>query len=146
MQEDSDPTWAIDLMCILAAVNLMMELLHIVALDRMACEKFRTNTVFRRGRGSLQTSGCLVSASADGTMFILTFIIVDCQIYFGIHIAFYVYGLPMGRAYRWFVFSSIFSALDWALSLKRFVSLRCRKQPNRRAARVHSSRQPIGRR
>jgi hypothetical protein len=55
-------------------------------------------------------------------MFILTLIITDCGFVFGIHIIFYVYNLPMGYAFYCFIFSIIFSIIDWGFSLKRFVS------------------------
>jgi hypothetical protein len=62
-------------------------------------------------------------------MFILTFIITDCGIVFSVHIVSCVYKLPMGYAYYCFIFSIIFSIIDWGLSLKRVVSkLRTKKK------------------
>ncbi len=52
----------------------------------------------------------------------LTFIITDCGIVFGLHIVAYAYELPMDYAYYCFILSIICSIIDWGCSLKRLVS------------------------
>jgi hypothetical protein len=56
------------------------------------------------------------------SMLVVSCLINNCGIVFGIHIVSYVYQLPMGYAYYCFMFAIVFNFIDWACSLKRFVS------------------------
>ncbi|CAF1297724.1 unnamed protein product [Adineta steineri] len=102
--DDLDPTWLVDLACVLGMINLFMEIIYNI-INSFTAMNTDTTTIFQE------------------IMFFLTFIVTDCEITFGIHILLYAYALPMGYAYQFFIFSIIFSLIDWGFSLKRFINV-----------------------
>ncbi|UJR21624.1 hypothetical protein I4U23_024702 [Adineta vaga] len=68
-------------------------------------------------RGTVQITTIL-----QGMMFILTFIITDCEILFVILVASNMYRFTIYYALPYFIFSAIFSFVEWILSLKRFTT------------------------
>ncbi|CAF0852493.1 unnamed protein product [Adineta ricciae] len=101
----NDPFWPIRVMCILAVVNLLMELIHFVLNN---CLFYTTTSII---------------IILQGAMYIWTIIIVCCEIVFTIHIAF---DAPkssiVNYSLEYFTCSTILGVVEWLLSLKRFIS------------------------